>query len=269
MPDRISIDFISVMGMPPVDFVELTARLGVRQIGLASRPIVSNPHGYPEWSLLDDVPMQRAVRDALAANDVSVALGEGFLIMPGADIAVSAPLFDLMAFLGAERVNVACIEPDRARNFDQIAQFAAMAAERGLKPVLEFAPIMSVTDLPMALDAVAHAARPGFGVLIDALHLARSGGTVADVAALDPALIGYVQLCDGPADWTMDSYMDEARFNRLCPGEGAFPLAALVAAVPGDVPLGLEIPMQSVAEAGIGPAERLAPSIAAVEAMLR
>jgi sugar phosphate isomerase/epimerase len=268
MGSRIGIDFISVMGMPPVDFIALAADLGCSNIGLAPQPIVSNPYNFPEWSLLGNPALQRDVAGALREHKVTISLGEGFLVRPGADIADAAPLFDLMAELGAQRVNVASIEVDRTRNFDQIAQFARMAAERGLSPVLEFAPIMAVTNLSMALEALAYVDQPGFAILVDALHLFRSGGTVADVAALDPSLIGYVQLCDGPAEWTQESYLDEARFHRLCPGTGAFPLKDLVAAVPDDIILGLEIPMQNKALAGVSPREYLSECVAGAKALL-
>ena len=44
---------------------------------------------------------------------------------------------------------------------------------------------------------VARAAHPNLAIGIDILHLVRSGGSPADVAALDRGLIGYAQLCDG------------------------------------------------------------------------
>ena len=49
----------------------------------------------------------------------------------------------------------------------------------------------------LVLDAVD---RPNASVLIDNLHLARTGGTVADVAAVAPERLPYVQLCDAPAN---------------------------------------------------------------------
>jgi len=111
--DRLGIDFISVFGMPPVAFVALAADLGCRHISLAPQPITSNPHGYPHWSLLEDAALRRDVAAALRDHDVSVSLGEGFLVRPGVDIPDSgAPLFDVMEELGVKRVNVASIEQD-------------------------------------------------------------------------------------------------------------------------------------------------------------
>ena len=73
---------------------------------------------------------------------------------PGVDIADSgAPLFDVMEELGVKRVNVASIEQDQGRGFDQFAVFAGMAAARGMESTLEYAPIMAPGDLPTALAA--------------------------------------------------------------------------------------------------------------------
>jgi hypothetical protein len=52
-------------------------------------------------------------------------------------------------------------------------------------------------------------------------------------------------------------------YERMAPGDGELPLAELLGAVPPDVVIGLEIPMRSVAESGVGPAARLRPCVAA------
>jgi sugar phosphate isomerase/epimerase len=86
---------------------------------------------------------------------------------------------------------------------------------------------------------------PDAGVLIDALHLARTGGVPADVAALPPNLVRSVQLCDGPAasPRTVGEIVAEARGKRLPPGAGELPLSDLLQAVPNDVALSIEAPM--------------------------
>jgi sugar phosphate isomerase/epimerase len=49
-------------------------------------------------------------------------------------------------------------------------------------------------------DAAVLVGESGGGIIIDPLHLQRSGGTPADVRSLDPKLIAYCQLCDAPLD---------------------------------------------------------------------
>lgn len=265
---RLGIEFISVLGMPPVAFVELTAALGCSGVGMALSPFTANPHGYPDWSLREDAGLRRDLIAALKANDVAIFGGEGFLIRPGSDVAACAHDLDLMAEIGARGVNILTIDPDTGRSRDQLARFAGMAAERGLKVTLEYMAGMAVGTLDAAAALVRAAGTANLTLMIDAMHLARSGGSPADVAALDPALIGYLQLCD-VKDKPLDaSYGEEARHNRLELGTGDLPLAALVAACPVAIPVGLEAPMLTRALAGEWEKERLAASVATAKHLL-
>src|SRR5690606_10864060 len=96
----------------------------------------------------------------------------------------------------------------------------------------------------------------------------RSGAGLSDVVALDPAVIGYVQLCDVPLISSFSDYADEARFERLTPGDGELPLQRFVEILPSGVMVGLELPMRSKAEAGIGPVERRAAAVARTRQLL-
>jgi len=266
--DRLGIEFICALGMPPVDFIALAAELGVGTVGLAPSPITANPYGFPAWDLRQDAALRAATRAALAEHAVKVSVGEGFLIMPGLDIADSEATLDLMAELGAPRVNCVAVDPDRARGLDQFARFAEMAAARGQDALLEFMPILAPATIGEALAFVTDSGAPNGKLLIDAMHFFRSGARVADLAAIDPDRIGHVQICDVPMPATTADYGEEARHERLCPGEGDLPLAELLAAVPRDVNIGLEVPMVSRAKPGTSVRDLLAPCVAAARSLV-
>lgn len=266
--DRIAIEFISVLGLPPVDFVEAAATLGVSKIGLACDPIATLPELYPSWSLRENPALVREVGKALAANGVALSLGEGFLIRAGVDIADHAAEIDILAQLGTPLVNVVTIESDPARNRDQFGLFADLAAERGLLASIEYMPGLPVGSLEAARDLAVRSARPNARLLIDAMHLYRSGDGAEEVGALDPALIGYAQVCDVPLVAPHGDYGHEARFDRRIAGDGDLPLVDFVRALPCDCIVGLEIPMRDKALAGIGPVERLRPAVDAARALL-
>jgi len=87
------------------------------------------------------------------------------------------------------------------------------------------------------------------GVLVDALHLARAGGRPADLDALGPGRLPYVQLCDAasaaPADTDPEGLrraVAEAVGHRLPPGEGVLPLADLLSRIDPGAPVSLEVP---------------------------
>ncbi len=265
--DRLALDFISGLGMPPTDFIHLAADLGLRQIGFAVTPMVLHKKAYTTWSLKDQT-LQRDVKSALQHHGISIAVGEGFFIRPGADISDYAPDMEILHALGAQRVNALSFDPDLSRSTDQFARFADMATERGLKPVIEFVHGMLIGDLKTAQDLLTTIGNPELGLVIDMMHLIRSGSTAADLAALNPNLIAYAQLCDVPLACTYTNYGYEAAYERLPPGEGELPLRDLLAALPKTTTIGLEIPMLAKAESGIGPHARLAPCVETAVAML-
>jgi sugar phosphate isomerase/epimerase len=266
--ERIGIELLSVFGLPPVQFVELVADLGCRYLstGLTAAPI--NPHGYPIWSLRDDAALRRDMIAAMLDRNVSISLGEGFAVRPNVDIRERAADLELMRELGAARINTVSLEPDLNRTLDQLGTLVDMVDALGLQTTLEFGPGLGIATLPAALAAISDVGRPNLRLLIDTMHLVRSGSGAADIAALDPALIGYIQLSDVPLISTHASYMEEAMFARMAPGSGELPLRDILVALPQHLPIGLEVPQRAPAERGIGPRDRLAPCVEATRAML-
>jgi sugar phosphate isomerase/epimerase len=265
--NRLSIEPLSVMGLPPVDFVNLAAELGVPYVAmtLSSMP---NPYGYPPFSLRDDLALRHKTRSALSQTGVEVSLGDGFVIRPGTGARDLANDLEVMAELGAQRVNTVSFDPDRNRSLEQFAALAEMAAEAGMGTTLEFSPGLAIASLPAALDAVQVVGRSDFRLLFDTMHLVRSGSGAAEVANLAPDLIGYAQLSDVPLVPEISDYMEEACFERMIPGAGELPLRAILDALPRDVIVGLEVPLRSLADAGIGPHERLTQCVAAAQQLL-
>ena len=266
--DRIGIEFLSVFGLPPVDFVNLAADLGCHYISTGLTSIPYDPPTYPRFSLRDDPALRREMVAALRDRGVSISLGEGLLVRNGADVRDLATDLAIMAELGVGRINTVSFDAEFTRSVDQFGVLAEMAAAAGMETTMEFGPGLSGPDLPTALDAVRAVDRPDFRLLIDTMHLVRSGSGADDLVALDPAVIGYVQLSDVPLVSRFPTYMDEAMFERMVPGTGELPLLDILAALPRDVVIGLEIPLRSEAEAGVGPEVRLGRCVEAARTLL-
>ena len=261
---RLGIEQLSVLGLTPVEFVNLTADLGCNCIstGLTGMP------GYTPFSLRDDKALRREMRAAMRDRGIAISLGEGCIVRPGHDVRDLAADMDIMRELGAERINTVSMDPDLARTLDQIAILAEMAAARGMESSVEMCPVLTIDTLASAVAAVRHVGREDFRLLLDTMHLGRSGATAAEIAALDPAMIGYVQLADAPLKPTNPSYMDEATFERMVPGEGEMPLREYFAVLPKDVMVSLEVPLRAKTQAGIGPRERLLPCVVAARTLM-
>jgi sugar phosphate isomerase/epimerase len=260
---RLAIDFITVLGMPPADYVHLAADLGVDEISLGFAPLTPNPYNFPAWSL-QDAAVRTATVAALKARGVRIGLVEGLFVTANDDIKNRAREVEIAAELGARGVNTLSFDPDLARSHDQFAALAEMAAGAGLVTTLEFASFMTIKNLPAAIVAARHVGRADFGLVIDTMHFVRSGGNPAELAALEPNLIGHVQVCDGPRAFTHESYLHEAAAERLLPGDGDFPLAELVAAIPKNKTLGFEIPSLGAAQAGMSARQHVERCLAAM-----
>ncbi|MGA7464795.1 MAG: TIM barrel protein [Mycobacterium sp.] len=267
--DRLGIEMLSVFGMPPVEYVELAADLGCRYItsGLVGFAPLKNS-AYPPFSLRDDHQLRRELLAAMDDRGVSISLGEALLIAPGVDIRSYAADLDIMAGLRIPRINTVSLEPDRARTFDELAGLTALAAERGIATCIEPVVGLSIADLPTALAAVTYVDRDEISLLIDTMHVSRFGASADDLRSLPPQRIGYIQLCDTTLQPRMKNYAEEAMYERLAPGEGELPLADILAALPDDRVVGLEVPMRSRAEAGISAYDRLLPCVESARALL-
>jgi sugar phosphate isomerase/epimerase len=180
--------------------------------------VINNADGF---ALYDDVPMEE-LRTGIA----------------------------LMAEMGARGIVTLQFDSDAARGFDRFCQLRDWAADASLTLLLEFTPLSRIAGLDDALAYRARAGGDNIALLVDLLHLHRSGGTPASLAAIDSALIRGAQICDGPANATPEEYWDQALHERMIPGEGKLPVQAFLAALPVDLVVGLEVPLRSREQAG-------------------
>jgi sugar phosphate isomerase/epimerase len=240
--ERLGLDLMSAFGLPPVEYVHLAADLGCSHVTTGFTPLPWNPCGFGAWSLRDDRELRRALLAALRERNVAISVAAGFSLKRDADVRDLAADMDLAAELGARQVGTVGMDPDIARAHDQLAVLTEMACARGMQVVLDYAPHQAINTLAGACEALRHTGSADALLSLDAMHVFRAGGAIADVAALDPALIGYAQLCDVPRRALQDDYGREASFERLVPGEGELPLAEFVAVLPRTVLIGVEVP---------------------------
>ncbi|WP_297698584.1 TIM barrel protein [Mycobacterium sp.] len=267
-PDRLALGMLSVFGLPPIEFVDLAAQLGCRHISAAVQGMPLVPLGYPPFSLKDDAALRKNLLAAMNDRGVRISLGDGFLVLPGADVNTLEPDLDAFAELGVPRINVVSLDPDLPHTFDQFAALTELAAQRNIGTVVEPVPGLTVGDLATALAARDHVGRSEFRLLIDTMHLVRSGSGAAELAAIDADHIGYAQLNDTTLRPRIDNYMEEAMFERMVPGEGELPLHEILSALPDDTVIEIEVPQRSLALAGVSPIERLRPCVEAARRLL-
>jgi sugar phosphate isomerase/epimerase len=116
---------------------------------------------------------------------------------------------------------------DVARAASSVREVGDIAARHGRRLAVEFnSQCEQLNTLERLREVLAKAAHPACGLLIDAYHMQRSGGSpreLDDVAAAD---VVYVQFSDVPPDAKPGEVL-----NRLPPGKGIVPFKEFFAAI--------------------------------------
>jgi sugar phosphate isomerase/epimerase len=243
---RLSLAHLTVLDTGPPRLVALAAEAGFRAVGIRLCSPMPGGVAYPLRAGSSEL---RETKRLLRGLDVTVSDIEVVRVAADTNSEDYAGAFETGAELGAQRVCINIDDAECGRVIDRLGALCDLARPFGLALDIEFMIWRPIARLEDAVNLVKAVGRPNAFVLIDALHLIRSGGTVAAVAALDPVLIGSVQLCDAPLTSPPSSgIVDEARANRLLPGEGKLPLRKLLAVLPEDVPLSAEVPLAREAD---------------------
>ena len=258
--ERVSLADLTVSDASPVELIESAAAAGFGAVGLLVRSATGKPVRH---EIAARPQALRDIRAACAHTGVRVFDVEAFILARDVPIGDYLPLLALGAELGA--THVSCIGAEYSggsrplRDAERVEKFAALcdaAARFGLHVGVEFMLYREIHTLGEALALIEDAGRPNAGVIVDALHLSRSGGSPDDVRDVAPHRIAYAQLCDAPAlQPGLGGLAREARTDRLHLGDGALPLAALIRALPEDTQLVVETPV--LADAPLPVTERV------------
>ena len=265
---EIGLEHLTLLGVSPPDLVTAAAAAGFTSVGLRISPVTD---GERPWPVSPGSPMLAETVRRCADSGITVLDVEAVRLGPSTTRKPEyGPVLEAAAELGARYVNAICDDADLSRLSDSFAGLVAAAAPYGIRAVVEFMAYRSVATLG---EAVAIAARSGGGgILVDALHVQRCGVRLAELRAVDPGLISYVQLCDAALTAPADP-LHEARAARLLPGVVAaathgvirLPLIDLLAALPDGSPVTGEAPTEAPAGA---PSEFAARARAALDSVL-
>jgi sugar phosphate isomerase/epimerase len=131
--------------------------------------------------------------------------------------------------LEAETINLAHFgggEVREAQFVECLIPLARRARSHGVRLTLEFLPESAIPDLATAQRIVAAVDAASLRLMLDTWHLARSGGTLAQLAAVPKGLIGALQISDRREPPAGTTYTPMG--GRLLPGEGELALVPLL-----------------------------------------
>jgi sugar phosphate isomerase/epimerase len=237
----------------PLDVLAAAAHAGFGAAGLR----ISGRHPGDPWpSVAQPADFDRIAAQA-AASGVRISSISGYYMSERAAREHLLANVEAARRVGAPLIAQGCFDPDLRRAAALLRDYARAAAEHGLRIALEFMPMSSIRSIAQAREVIGESGADNVGLLVDALHLARSGGGAAEIATLQPASICLTQLCDAPARRAPHvTLFDEAMEGRLYPGDGGLELEALVRALPPGAEIELETPV--VADAHLSGTERAA-----------
>jgi len=253
MTRELSLSFLTCLGIGPEEAAGVAAETGYAHVGLRLLPAAPGGIAFP---LMGDPARVRDLRTLMADLGVSVFDIEMIRISPDFQATDYLSFLDCAGRLGARAILVAGDDPDEGRLTASFAALCEAAAPFGLSMDLEFMPQSELHDLAAALRVLKAADQPNQGVIVDALHVSRSRTPADLIAKIPEQWMHYAQICDGPADIpdTREALNFAARHERFLPGDGAIDLAAIFAALPGGLPVAVEVPNDRQA-AGLSPAE--------------
>jgi sugar phosphate isomerase/epimerase len=253
---RISLHHLAITETTPAEFVEIAAALRCDHVCL----FVKIP---PEQASAFPYVFPR-VQSVGAAQELKTRL-DGL----GVKISDYHETLEIAAVLGARTINALNLFPAEATAAAAatLGSFSALAAQAGLTVVLEWFRFSSTRTLSAAVNLIRLADQPNIQLNVDILHLMRNGGQPADLAAVDPHLIHYAQICDGPLELPESAQGDEGVFNRNFPGEGEFPLVGFVQHLPPDAVLSIEAPVNRL-RPSLTPMQRASRAVAGARRVL-
>jgi sugar phosphate isomerase/epimerase len=253
MPRIVSLSALTVLELAPPALVTCAADAGYTHVGVRLIPATPTEVSY---ATIGDTPIIRDTLARLADTGVGVLDVEILRLKPDTRVADFAAVLETAARLGARNALVAGNDPDTARFIENFAALCDLAAPYGIAPCVEPMPWTDVRSFAQGAEAVRQAARPNAGLLVDAIHFDRAGSVASEISGVPSAWLRYAQICDAPAErpTSLEGLLFQARAERLLPGEGGLDLVGIFGALPRDMPVSVEIPM-----------ERLAKSVPALE----
>lgn len=187
----------------------------------------------------------REVRQIAKDGGISIVDCEVAWQLPGPLDPEHLKLVDIARELGAANVLITGRDPDPAALAEKMQQLCEHSGSSGPRIALEFMRFTDVRNIAQAIDVVSRVEHPAKAILIDTLHVFRTGNSAADFSEIPREWITYAQICDAPATGPdladNDALLAEARDGRLQCGEGDLPLADMIRALPDDLPLSVEL----------------------------
>jgi len=221
-----------------------------------------------EWTPATTSAVKARLGDTgLPALDVEVVW-----IKPGELDPDHLRIIDVGAELGARNVLVVSSDPDEGATRAKFSALCEHGGKAGLRVSLEFGMFTEVRTIGEAVAIATAVSDPAAAILVDPIHLDRSGGRPEDVALVPRELLSYAQLCDARERMfdvsDFDAVIRDAVDERRHLGEGILPVAETIAALPPGIPFSIELRSKDLRTRFPDPVERARAVLAVTQGYL-
>lgn len=240
MPRALSLHHLSNLDIAAPELIRAAHGAGFSHVCLFTMGWPSPDFTFP---VVDDGQLLKDTRAALAETGIKVFNADAPMLWPDVDVSRYKKGLEVAASFGATNATAVVGDPDFNRATDNFGKLYELGKSVGINCCIEFMMMGTVNSIQDAEKMARAAGALEGSITVDTLHLVRTGGSAADVAKLDPKMIGNIQINDGPPTMPEgDPQIVEAMTARLWPGQGSFPLADIIAALPADSPFSVEAP---------------------------
>jgi sugar phosphate isomerase/epimerase len=237
---QLTLGWLTLLNTQPPDVITAAAEAGFKSVSIR---ITGRKLGDDFMKIVGNKPVMQDLKKRLKDGGLRLSNTSVYHMSPDITLDDVRPAIEASAELGAAIMVATCTDQDHARWTQFIGRVCEEAGKHGLKVALEFVPFSQCRTIEAGSAIVRNVGASNFGLLIDPLHLARSGGSPADIGKVDPKHIVFVQLCDAAAKAPpFEGLPNEARTGRFYPGDGALPLYDFLDALPPGIEIECEMP---------------------------
>lgn len=241
----ISLAALTILDAGPAGQIRAAHAAGFASVGLRLNPLLATD---PQVA---GTPLAAEVRGLMQETGMKLLEVGVFPIKPDLNVESLRPVLALSHALGARFIVCPVEDADETRRLTTLRALCDLCAKFHLTVLVEFNPYSACRSLAEARALALVAERENAALVIDLLHLSRSGGSAEDLRKVEPHLLQLVHYCDAApmpeGTRTMDELRAESRTARRLPGEGVLPLKDLRAAFPAGTSISVEAPSKSLA----------------------
>lgn len=227
----------------PLEYIDAAIDAGYDAVGLR----LHKSPGLPFHPVVGNAALIAEIKAMLKGAGMPVFDVFSCYLEPETKMSDFTASLALGAELGGRYIMVMGNDPDYARMRDNFGLFCDEAARFGLTPTIEFVPTRPLCTMSMAIKMIKESGRRNGTICLDPMHFVRTGGTGAEIGSYGAKYFPYTQLNDGvlfPGEPNPADFGKMRQGQRKMLGEGDVPLYEYLDALPAELPLSIEIPIE-------------------------